>query len=523
MNIAPNFVAPTHHHVQIVNEHGVQAEYARNGFCPHHADIQLRKKKRFGGWKTVRDSCPKCDRLNTQGPTSPVTPMPQQSPSLPAFQIQTTSSSCKIAAILSKMQMNERNADIQIKCCSELCNLAANNDKNKVTIAAAGGITTILSAMKTHFSNANVQHYGCEGLMNLAVNDKNKVTIVEAGGITTILSAMKTRSSNATVQDNGCVALQNLALRNDKNKVTNLVAGGITTILFAMKTHSSNAYVQYYGCGALFYLALNDNNKVMIADAGGITTIPSAMMTHSSNDVVQHLMKTHSSNANVQQYGCGALGTLATHNESIKLIIADAGGEDAIKSAIRNHSSNAGVYEKGNEALRIFQPISTTSKRVHLPSLTTPTPSSSNSTDLISEGQSKMKEAMDNVNSRPIELSVEFITYCTNNFAEVRKLGQGAFGVVYKGQDDNWDFAVKCILFNIAVEKNKVEEVTKGFKRELQVSSFVVSNIAFRFKSLCFSFYFHTVSGIEEVPTPQYYNFVWLSFVLWFTLSIPCV
>ena len=51
-------------------------------------------------------------------------------------------------------------------------------------------------------------------------------------------------------------------------------------------------------------------------------------------------------------------------------------------------------------------------------------------TDFISEGRSKMKDAMDNVNSRPIELPVEFITYCTNNFAVDRKLGQGAFGIV---------------------------------------------------------------------------------------------
>ena len=109
---------------------------------------------------------------------------------------------------------------------------------------------------------------------------------------------------------------------------------------------------------------------------------------------------------------------------------------------------------------------------------------------------------------------MEFINKCTNGFAEDRKLFQGAFGVVYKGQDDNWDFAVKCILFNIAVEKNKVEEATKGFKRELQVSSFEVSSVACRFKSLRFSFYCHTVSGIKEVPTPQYCNFVWLSFVL---------
>ena len=81
-----------------------------------------------------------------------------------------------------------------------------------------------------------------------------------------------------------------------------------------------------------------------------------------------------------------------------------------------------------------------------------------------------MKEAMDNVNSRPIELPVEFINSCTNNFDEDGKLGEGAFAVVYKGKDGNQYFAVKRIRFNIAVEKNKVKEVTKGFKRELQVS-----------------------------------------------------
>jgi len=79
-------------------------------------------------------------------------------------------------------------------------NLAYNNENNKVTSAEAGGISTILSAMKTHSSNATVQDKGCGALVNLANNDKNKVTIADAGGITTILSAMKTHSSNATVQ-----------------------------------------------------------------------------------------------------------------------------------------------------------------------------------------------------------------------------------------------------------------------------------------------------------------------------------
>ena len=64
-----------------------------------------------------------------------------------------------------------------------------------------------------------MQENGCGAISNLALNDNNKVTIADAGGITTILSAMKTHSSNATVQENGCGALQNLAV-NENNRVT---------------------------------------------------------------------------------------------------------------------------------------------------------------------------------------------------------------------------------------------------------------------------------------------------------------
>ena len=94
------------HDAPILNEHGVKAEYARNGLCPYHPDIQLRKKKRFGGWKTLRDGCPEChhERRNTQGPTAPTTPMPQQPPSpatksQPSTQVPTTSISSPIADI----------------------------------------------------------------------------------------------------------------------------------------------------------------------------------------------------------------------------------------------------------------------------------------------------------------------------------------------------------------------------------------------------------------------------------------
>ena len=56
-----------------------------------------------------------------------------------------------------------------------------NSNKLSIAIVEAGGITTILSSMKTHSSNADLQHYGCALLKNVAMNDNSRVKIAEAG------------------------------------------------------------------------------------------------------------------------------------------------------------------------------------------------------------------------------------------------------------------------------------------------------------------------------------------------------
>ena len=89
--------------------------------------------------------------------------------------------------------------------------------------------------MRNHPYNANIQHYGCAALQNLAMNEKSKTTIAEAGGITTILSAMKTHSFNSKVQYLCIAALSNLADKNENNKVMIAAAGGDSTIVFVMK------------------------------------------------------------------------------------------------------------------------------------------------------------------------------------------------------------------------------------------------------------------------------------------------
>ena len=65
-------------------------------------------------------------------------------------------------------------------------------------------------------------------------------------------------------------------------------------------------------------------------------------------------MNNHSSNSDVQHYGCAALQNLAYDNKNNQVMISNAGGKVAIESAVQNHSSNADVQAKGNGALLIL-------------------------------------------------------------------------------------------------------------------------------------------------------------------------
>ena len=47
-------------------------------------------------------------------------------------------------------------------------------DDNKVKISSLGGIEVILTAMKEHQSQAQIQAYGCDALVYLSVNGRER-------------------------------------------------------------------------------------------------------------------------------------------------------------------------------------------------------------------------------------------------------------------------------------------------------------------------------------------------------------
>ena len=92
-----------------------------------------------------------------------------------------------------------------------------------------------------------------------------------------------------------------------------------------MRTHVSQAGVQEHGCQALSNFAVNDDIEIKIAAEGGVEEIVKATRAHSSH-------------AGVQQQGCRALRNLAVNVADNQEEVAGQGGINVILEAMRANS-----------------------------------------------------------------------------------------------------------------------------------------------------------------------------------------
>ena len=119
----------------------------------------------------------------------------------------------------------------------------------------------------------------------------------------------------------------------------NSITNKSNKIMNIMKKYINNIKIQIIGCRALANIAADAaDNQLMVADAGGIEAVVAAM-------------KAHLENADVQKNGCAALGNIAMLAET-KRMVAAAGGIEAVVAAMEAHLNNAVVQENGCGALR---------------------------------------------------------------------------------------------------------------------------------------------------------------------------
>ena len=86
-----------------------------------------------------------------------------------------------------------------------------------------------------------------------------------------------------------------------------------------------------------------------------------------------------------------------------------------------------------------------------------------------------MDDIIANPIKEPFDLSLEYISDCTNNFTS-KILGEGAFGSVYFGCDKELglQFAIKRVPLQVQ-DDEILNQITISFKREISVCLDVIN------------------------------------------------
>ena len=159
------------------------------------------------------------------------------------------------------------------------------------------------------------------------------------------IASMRANPGDAAVQKKGLCQLATAARGSPGVGSRSIVAaGGIEAVVAAMNAHMGVADVQEYGCGALGVIAaMADENQVKVAAAGGIEAVVAAM-------------KAHRGVADVQKEGCLALTFIADAAENQAKVVAAAGGIEVVVAAMNAHRAVANVQESGCSALYVIAP-----------------------------------------------------------------------------------------------------------------------------------------------------------------------
>ena len=172
-------------------------------------------------------------------------------------------------------------------------------------IADQGGIDAVLAGLKAHPTSAQVQELGLEAIVtfgggadwahtfalyNEAPYDNwNVRKIVEEGGIETVVTGLRAHQGNVNLQKIGLRALKVLSSKSDKNHVVK--KGGLDAVLVGLHTHRHSSELQGLGISLLANFAFSKDNEtsVMVIEKGAIDSVISGMEAHRENIEVQRV------------------------------------------------------------------------------------------------------------------------------------------------------------------------------------------------------------------------------------------
>jgi hypothetical protein len=232
-----------------------------------------------------------------------------------------------LSAVIHAMRAFPASAAVQIAACRAL-RVIVRPDANKTAAAGAGCITVVLSAMQEHADDPDVHVAACDVLCGLTELPENDVLAADAGAVSTLLATLRVHLMRADVQKSACAALGNVTLANICNRELAWNLGAVATVLTTMRAHCLDERVQELACAALCNLEIDAEIQSKAGIAGAVETVLSAARAHDTSLPVH-----------VQAYMLLAYLTCEHADNQAKA--GRLGGIEVVLSIKRAHSANA--------------------------------------------------------------------------------------------------------------------------------------------------------------------------------------
>ena len=244
-----------------------------------------------------------------------------------------------IAAVLGAMRALPGYSGVQEPAVAALCYLAC-SDATSESALKAGAVDALVSAMRAQPDGGPVQDMGCQALGMIAQSGPDmQLSIAMAGGIEAVTTALRAHGRSAGVARAGSSALLALA-SHGANTARCCTAGGIDAVLTAMRAHPHNDSVAEAAVGVLALLCYNETQRAAACAGGAIPAVIAAM----------HLDRQRGGSGLCLARGCAALyallGLQAGRAAAVAAMVRD-GATHAVVAAMRRHAASAPLQLHG--------------------------------------------------------------------------------------------------------------------------------------------------------------------------------
>lgn len=193
----------------------------------------------------------------------------------------------------------------------------------------------LIETMAREMADARLQEIGCQILQHRAQNAASKMELFSLGGLKVVLKAMDRHLLDTSLQEVASASLASITSQSPEIQGKAKSLGGAKLVLKVMSTQVSSAKVQENCCRTICNLAA----EVTDDRDNGTEAVKSVLCA----------MERHPVGA-VQEAGCRALCTLATHSEH-RILIGQHGGIEAVLRTMEDHQDDTKVIAAGCSVL----------------------------------------------------------------------------------------------------------------------------------------------------------------------------